>query len=76
MIVGIGLFVTWSIVDFNGMFNFLHSLFFADGSWLFNAKSLLIIIYPTAFWICMGVICGAISIAASIILIILGKIIK
>ena len=45
----------WAAIDFNGFFAFFHSLFFADGTWTFNADSLLIQMYPPDFWIGMGI---------------------
>lgn len=72
-IVGLGV---WAIVDFNDMFNWLHSLFFKENSWFFSAKSLLISMYPTAFWAAMAAISIGISAAISLVLVILGKIIK
>lgn len=46
----------WALVGFDGMFAALHSVFFADGTWTFPADSLLICMYPTAFWIGMGLV--------------------
>lgn len=44
----------WGIIGFDGLFTWMHSLFFADGSWTFPATSLLIEMYPEPFWIGMG----------------------
>jgi len=44
----------WAIIDFDGLFAFIHSIFFAEGTWTFGADSLLIRMYPLAFWIAMG----------------------
>lgn len=58
----------WAISDFDGFFASFHSLFFASGSWTFSATSLLITMYPTAFWMGMGAVwlatCGLLSVAA------------
>lgn len=70
------IFVVWAIVDFNSLFNWLHSLFFTNGSWIFNETSLLISMYPSAFWAGMATICVASSAILSIISIFIGKIIK
>lgn len=66
----------WAIIDFNSMFNWLHSLFFKGGTWLFSENSLMICMYPTAFWVGMASICVGTSLIASLILIIVGKIVK
>ncbi|MGI6104865.1 MAG: DUF1461 domain-containing protein [Raoultibacter sp.] len=63
----------WCIVDFNGFFTVLHSLFFAEGSWLFDVNSLLIRMYPTQFWIGMGVVWLCTSLLSCVICFILGK---
>lgn len=52
-------------IDFEGLFAVFHSLFFAQGSWVFSADSLLITMYPEPFWIGMGAIWLATTIAVS-----------
>ncbi|MDR1358436.1 MAG: DUF1461 domain-containing protein [Coriobacteriales bacterium] len=60
-------------IDFAAFFAWMHSLFFADGTWVFPADSLLIRALPTGFWlssatvwaVCMVLLCG-ISIAAGV----------
>lgn len=49
------LFTCWALIDFNTLFAWMHSLFFADGSWTFDVRSLLICMYPEGFWMGMGV---------------------
>ncbi|WP_251213289.1 DUF1461 domain-containing protein [Adlercreutzia murintestinalis] len=44
----------WASIGFDGLFTNIHTLFFADGSWVFPADSLLIRMYPHAFWVGMG----------------------
>ncbi len=58
---------TWALIDFNGFFAFFHSLFFADGTWTFSYQSLLITMYPLAFWMGMGSIWLAITGVLSIL---------
>lgn len=73
------LFVTlalWIIIDFNGFFTLLHSLFFAEGTWTFSADSLLIRMYPTNFWIGMGVVWLVTTVLACLICSILGFSVK
>ena len=62
----------WAAYDFLGMFNTLHSLFFSAGSWQFDIDSLLITMYPTAFWMGMGGIWLAVTAVLSILSIIIG----
>lgn len=57
----------WALVDFNGLFAAFHSLFFAAGTWTFPYDSLLICMYPAAFWMGMGAIWLATSIVLSIL---------
>lgn len=56
-------FGVWAILDFNGLFALLHSLFFAEGTWTFSYESLLICMYPLPFWMGMGVIWLAVAVA-------------
>lgn len=56
-------FGVWAILDFNGLFALLHSLFFAEGTWTFSYESLLICMYPLPFWMGMGVIWLAVTVA-------------
>jgi len=70
--LGLGIAV---FVDFDAFFTWLHSLFFADGSWTFPADSLLIRALPYNFWLscavvwalCMAVFC-CICIAVGLVL--------
>lgn len=64
-------FILWIVFDFNGFFSWLHSLFFASGTWTFDANSLLINMYPTNFWIGMGVVWASISLFISLIFLII-----
>ena len=62
----------WALVDFTGLFAAFHGLFFAQGSWVFPYDSLLICALPTEFWMGMGAVWLAVSIALSILSILLG----
>ena len=61
----------WAALDFNGLFAAMHSLFFAAGTWTFSYDSLLIRMYPIAFWMGMGIVwlavTGILSIAAIVV---------
>ncbi len=46
----------WAALDFDGMFAAFHGLFFTAGTWTFSWESLLITMYPIAFWMGMGAI--------------------
>ena len=63
----------WAALDFTGFFAAFHSLFFAAGSWSFPADSLLITMYPAAFWMGMGIVWLAVSALASILAIAIGR---
>lgn len=42
---------SWAaLLDFNWLFNRFHGLFFIGDSWLFDANSLLIRLFPLEFW--------------------------
>ncbi|MDD6651428.1 MAG: DUF1461 domain-containing protein [Eggerthellales bacterium] len=55
MLAILALFLVWALADFDALFAWMHSLFFADGTWTFSVKSLLICMYPEPFWMGMGV---------------------
>lgn len=56
----------WAAVDFDTFFVAFHSLFFADGTWLFDPSSLLILTFPEPFWMGMGVVWGVASMIAAV----------
>ncbi len=66
----------WVAVDFNGFFAAFHSLFFASGTWTFSWDSLLITMYPTAFWMGMGAIWLAVTGLLSILAIAIGSVLR
>lgn len=83
LIAGGGLVLTafcalgaWAAIDFDGLFAAFHSLFFQAGTWTFPYDSLLITLYPTAFWMGMGGIWLAVTCIASIICIIVGRLLR
>ncbi len=49
-------FACWAAADFSSLFETFHSLFFTAGSWTFSYESLLICMYPIAFWVGMAAI--------------------
>lgn len=65
----------WAFVDFDGLFTWMHTLFFAQGSWLFDANSLLIRLFPEAFWAAMAGLWIVSSLVFSGIVAFVGKLI-
>lgn len=61
----------WGLFGFDALFAWVHSLFFAEGSWVFPADSLLIQMYPAGFWIGMGAwwLCSSCVVAAASVVI-------
>ena len=66
----------WAALDFNGLFAAFHGLFFAAGTWTFANDSLLITMYPTAFWMGMGMIWLAVTCGLSILACIVGIVLR
>lgn len=62
----------WTAIDFDGLFAAFHSLFFQAGTWTFPYDSLLITLYPTAFWMGMGGIWLAVTCGLSILAVLIG----
>ncbi len=62
----------WALVDFYGLFGVFHSLFFQAGTWTFSIDSLLITLYPTAFWMGMAGIWLAVTSGLSILAVLVG----
>lgn len=62
----------WAAIDFDGLFAAFHSLFFQAGTWTFPYDSLLITLYPTAFWMGMSGIWLAVTCGLSILAVLIG----
>lgn len=62
----------WAFTDFRGFFAAFHGVFFPQGNWTFSYESLLICMYPTAFWMGMGIVWLTVTLAASIIALVIG----
>lgn len=73
MIVTLGL---WAFFDFDSLFTWIHGLFFANGTWVFPIDSLLITLFPEAFWMGMGIVWVAVSILLSLIVCVIGRFVK
>ncbi len=76
VLVGFLVLGIMAVVNFDGFFAVFHSLFFADGTWTFSYESLLITMYPTAFWMGMGVVWLATTCLLSILAIVIGCILR
>ena len=46
--------VVFAVADFGSAFSAFHGIFFAEGSWTFPADSLIIQLFPVAFWASAG----------------------
>lgn len=72
VIAAFAVMAAWVAVDFDGFFAAFHSLFFAAGTWTFSWDSLLICMYPPEFWMGMGAIWLATTVAACAVCLIMG----
>lgn len=63
----------WAALDFNGFFGAFHGLLFPQGNWTFPAQSLLICMLPLDFWVSMAALWLAVTLAACIIAMLLGR---
>lgn len=61
-----------AIVDFNVLFGALHTALFDEGTWTFAADSLLISMYPQAFWTTMGIVWAVVTALLAIAAIVIG----
>lgn len=73
LIVSFAFMGSWAFVDFSGFFTAFHGVFFPQGNWTFSYESLLICMYPTAFWMGMGALWLATTLVASIIVLAIGR---
>lgn len=65
----------WAALDFNGLFTWMHQMLFAQGNWTFSANSLLIQLFPEAFWAAMAGLWIICTLAAAALCGLAGKII-
>lgn len=73
LIIAFAFMGTWAVIDFNGFFSAFHGVFFPQGNWTFSSTSLLICMYPTGFWMGMGVLWLATTAVASIIVLAISR---
>jgi len=62
-----------ALSDFEALFSFFHSLFFASGTWTFPADSLLIRLFPEPFWIASGACWAALALLSAAVLTLVGR---
>ncbi|MBN2822086.1 MAG: DUF1461 domain-containing protein [Coriobacteriia bacterium] len=74
LLVGMTVTVLAGLSDFGRFFAAFHGVFFEAGTWTFPADSLLILIFPTGFWILAAEITGVISTALGTALVLVGRI--
>ncbi len=65
----------WAVVDFNGLFTWMHTMLFAQGNWTFSSTSLLIQLFPEAFWAAMAALWVVASLVCAAIAGVIGKVI-
>lgn len=53
------------LLDFDALFAWFHSLFFAEGTWVFPYEALLIRVFPLPFWIVAGATWAALVLIAA-----------
>lgn len=63
----------WAWVDFNGLFTWMHTLLFVQGNWTFDVDSLLITLFPEAFWAAMAGLWIISSVLLALIVGLVGK---
>lgn len=66
----------WAVLDFDGMFAAFHGLFFTAGTWTFSWESLLITMYPIAFWMGMGAVWVGVTALLSVLAIVVGVVLR
>ena len=66
----------WALVDFQSLFALFHGLLFAEGTWKFPWDSLLICMYPDAFWYGMAAVWVAVSSAFAITCVAVGRVLR
>lgn len=59
-------------IDFEGFFAVFHGVLFPQGNWTFPADSLLICMLPEGFWMGMGALWLAVTLAACIVSMVIG----
>ena len=72
LVVAVVLAAVAAFSNFEALFAYFHSLFFASGTWTFPADSLLIRLFPEPFWITSGACWAALVLVAAALLTLVG----
>ncbi len=77
IVIGLAAVLTIAcLINFQITFNFLHSLFFSSGSWVFPYDSLLICALPESFWVSMAALWVGLIAICCVILLLVSKALK
>jgi len=63
---GAAIGVLVGVVDFDAFFTWFHSLFFAEGTWVFPYEALLIRVFPLRFWVAAAATWGALVLISAV----------
>ncbi len=66
----------WAVADFDGLFTWMHQMLFAQGNWTFSSSSLLIQLFPEAFWAAMAALWVVASLVCAAVAMVLGKLVS
>jgi integral membrane protein (TIGR01906 family) len=73
LLAAVALAVVAAFANFEELFAYFHSLFFASGTWTFPADSLLIRLFPEPFWITSGACWACLVLLSAAILALVGR---
>lgn len=63
----------WALFNFDSLFTWMHTMLFAQGNWTFPSDSLLIQLFPEAFWAAMAGLWVLTSALSALVVLIIGK---
>ncbi len=73
LVAAVGLAAVAGLLDFDTLFAYFHSLFFASGTWTFPSDSMLIRLFPESFWMASGASWAALVLLFAGLLALAGK---
>lgn len=74
LLVGtVGVSLLAGLLDFDSFFAAFHGVFFQPGTWTFPADSLLILVFPSGFWVLAGAITGVVTATFGVTLVLIGR---
>lgn len=68
--------VALSLLDFDALFSAFHSVFFAEGTWMFPENSLLIGLFPMEFWTKAAVWWAGFALAEAVVMLSIGWVMR